>query len=75
MSGKSTRFASEQAPCGQTVDGERYQDHVGRGLVSDEHFYDCGCRSTREEFHDGCISRKVVHHNGTVLVDELVGGQ
>ncbi|MGH7752161.1 MAG: hypothetical protein ACREN5_05050 [Gemmatimonadales bacterium] len=67
-----TRCTSEQAPCGRTVGGERYQDQDDQCLVADELFYACGCRSIRHEYHDGSVSRKVVHHDGTVLVDELI---
>ena len=30
---------------------------------------------TRHEYHDGSVSRKVVHHNGKILVDELLDAQ
>lgn len=74
MSPDSTRFTSQQAPCGRLVDGERVQDRDEDCLISDELFYACGCRSFRHEYHDGAVSCKVVRHDGTVLVDELIAG-
>ena len=67
-----TRFTSEKAPCGQIMDGERCQDRDEECLISDEQFYACGCRRLRHEYHDGGVSCKVVRHDGTVLVDELI---
>jgi len=66
------RFTSEKAPCGRTVDGERCQDRDEECMISDELVYACGCRSLRHEYHDGSVSCKVVRHDGTVLVDELI---
>ena len=71
MAANSTRFTSEKAPCGRIVDGEHFQDQDEQCLVSDEWFYDCGCRVIRHEYHDGSVVRKVVTHDGTVLADEL----
>ena len=49
------------------------EDH--QGLVTEDLRYSCGCRSTREEFHDGSVHRMVVHHNGKVLADEELRGE
>ena len=49
------------------------EDH--EGLVTEDLRYSCGCRSTREEFHDGSCHRMVVHHNGKVLADEELRGE
>jgi len=51
----STRFAHEKAPCGQIVDGERFQDREQdeECLVTDEAFYACGCEICRNEFDGG----------------------
>jgi hypothetical protein len=68
----STGFKSQKAPCGRIVDGECYQDQDKEGLVINDLFYACGCRSIRHEYHDGSICRKVVRHDGTCLVDELI---
>jgi hypothetical protein len=54
------------------VGWEHYQDQHEEGLVSDNWHYACGCRIVRHEYHDGSVGRKVVRHNGTVLVDELI---
>jgi hypothetical protein len=68
---KSTGFKSQKAPCGRIVDGESFQDQDEQGLVMNDLYYACGCRIIRHEYHDGSISREVVHHNGTRLVNEL----
>jgi hypothetical protein len=71
----ATRFESQHAPCGQNVTGESYQDRDEEVLLTQELRYACGCRSIRHEFHDGAVSSRVVHHNGTVLVDELLSSE
>ena len=70
MTATSTIFTSEQAPCGQIVDGEHFQDQDDDALVTDVLRYACGCRSIRHEYHDGSISHKVIQHDGKTLVDE-----
>ncbi len=75
MSTTTTRFTNEKAPCGRVVDGERFRDWDDECVLSDERFYDCGCRSIRHEYHDGSVSHNVVRHDGTVLEDELIGEQ
>jgi hypothetical protein len=67
-----TSFKSQQAPCGRIVDGESYQDRDQETLVTEEVDYACGCRSIRHEYHDGSVSCRVVRHDGTVMVDELL---
>ena len=71
MAATITRFQSERAPCGRSVDGEHYQDQDEDGLVTDNWHYACGCRSIRHDYHDGSVERKLVRHDGKVLVDEL----
>ncbi|MGZ4640322.1 MAG: hypothetical protein ACXV2J_14830 [Actinomycetes bacterium] len=66
----STRFTRERAPCGKTVDGERVLDDDEEGFVIDQLTYDCGCRSTRQQFHDGGVQLRVVDHHGKVRRDE-----
>jgi membrane-bound inhibitor of C-type lysozyme len=68
-------FRSQKAPCGQIVDGETYQDQDEEAVVTQELDYACGCRTIRHEYHDGSVSRKVVRHDGTVLVDELLSAE
>ncbi len=71
MTSSRTRFTTEPAPCGRIVDGDRVRDEDDDCLVSDEVFYACGCRDIRHEYHDGAVSRRVVRHDGAVLVDEM----
>jgi hypothetical protein len=71
----ATRFESQRAPCGLSVNGESYQDRDEEVLLTHEIRYACGCRSLRHEFHDGAVSAKVVHHDGTILVDELLASE
>jgi hypothetical protein len=73
MTTTSTRFRSELAPCGRNADGEHYQVEDDQGLVTDEVFYVCGCERLRQEYHDGSFYRRVVRHDGRVLVDEITG--
>ena len=68
----STVFQRQRAPCGQLVDGESHDDQDEQGLVIHDVYYACGCQSILHEYHDGSISRKIVHHDGTCLVDELI---
>ena len=72
MAATHTVFQNEQAPCGRVVDGEHFQDEDEEALVSDGMYYACGCRVIRHEYHDGTACRKVVRHDGKVLVDELL---
>jgi len=73
MTMMESRFERGEAPCGQLVDGLRLQDSDEMCLLTDIYEYACGCRRVRHEYHDGSFSRKVIHHKGTVLVDELLG--
>ncbi len=75
MSGTTSTFKGQQAPCGRTVDGESYEDKDEEVLLTCEVDYACGCKSIRHEYHDGSVAQKVVHHNGRVLVDELDGAE
>ena len=72
MARKNTSFKGQQAPCGRIADGESYQDRDDDALLTEELDYACGCRTIRHEYHDGCVSSKVIRHDGTVLVDELL---
>lgn len=71
----NTSFNRRQAPCGRTVDGERYEDRDEETMLTEELDYACGCRSVRHEYHDGSVSRKLIRHDGTVLVDELLSAE
>ncbi len=67
----TTPFGNEKAPCGQFMGGERLQDRDEECLLRDEMFYECGCQTIRHEYHDGSVSNRIVHHDGTVLKDRL----
>ncbi len=75
MAAAKTSFTSQKAPCGRIVDGESYQDRDEDALLTEEMDYACGCRSIRHEYHDGSVSSKVVRHDGTVLLDELLSAE
>jgi hypothetical protein len=66
----STRFTDEKAPCGRTVGGDRVRDGDEDGLVVEDTRYDCGCQSTRRQYHDGSGRVSVVDHHGKVRFDE-----
>jgi hypothetical protein len=63
------------APCGRLVDAERYQDQDEDVVITLEVDYACGCCSIQHEYHDGSVSRRIVRHDGTVLVDELLSAE
>lgn len=65
-------LTGQKAPCGRIVDGERYRDEDEQVLVTEDVTYACGCRTIRHEYHDGSVGQRVVRHDGTVLVDELL---
>ena len=65
-------FKGQKAPCGRMVDGEHYQDRDHEVVVTRETIYKCGCQSIEREYSDGCVSRTVVRHDGTVLVEEIL---
>ena len=75
MAATNTGFKDQQAPCGRIVDGESYEDRDPETLLTLELDYACGCRSIRHEYHDGSVSQKVVRHDGTVLMDELLSAE
>ena len=75
MTGTRTHLAAERAPCGRLVEGDRTREGDSEGLVIDIVTYACGCRSTRQEYHDGSVERRVVRHDGKVLVDEEHRGE
>lgn len=68
-------FKDQKAPCGRLVDGEEYKDHDDECVVTLEYIYACGCQSIQHEYHDGSVSRRIVRHDGTVLVDELLSAE
>ena len=68
-------FKGQPAPCGRLVDGERFEDHDDEVVMTRETIYACGCQSIQHEYHDGCVSRKIVRHDGKLLVDEMLSAE
>ena len=75
MVGTRNPFGQELAPCGRHVAGEHYRDQDDDGFVIHDQFYECGCRRTRHEFHDGSIRETLVRHDGRVLFDDAGSGR
>lgn len=71
----SSTFNERPAPCHRQSRGERYEDRDGATLITQLVLFSCGCRIVDNEYHDGCIGRTVVRHDGKVLVRELLGAQ
>jgi hypothetical protein len=71
----SGSFKSQPAPCGRIVDAENYRDEDSDVVVTQETDFACGCRSIQHEYHDGTVSRKVIRHDGRVLIDELLAAE
>ena len=71
MSAVTTNIPRCRAPCGQTVDAEHFEEDDDGCRLSDNLYYACGCRVIVHEYADGSVQRKVIHHNGAVLADEL----
>ena len=70
-----SRFEAMLTPCGRQLGGEQRTTEDLQGLVTEERWFSCGCRITKEEFHDGSVHRLVVDHHGKVLVDEELRGE
>jgi hypothetical protein len=68
-------FAQQHAPCGRIVDGETYQDRDEETVLTLEVDYACGCRTIHHEYHDGSVSKKVIRHDGRVVMDELLSAE
>ena len=75
MTSTISRFDAVLAPCGQSREGERFVTEDQQGLFTEQVVFDCGCRTEREEFHDGSVHRQVVNHRHKVLVDEEFRGE
>ncbi len=75
MASTTVAFTAEQAPCGQLAGGVHHQDQDDEALVTDGRDFACGCRTIRHEYHDGSVARKVIRHDGTILVDELLSAE
>ena len=75
MSATAAVFEPRLAPCGHRHGGETFLTEDHQGLVTEELRFTCGCRRSREEFHDGSCHSMVVHHDGRVLADEELRGE
>ncbi len=71
----SGSFTDQPAPCGRRVNGEHFRDQDTEVVVTRGTDYACGCRSIQHEYHDGTFSRRVVRHDGVVLVDEMLAAE
>ena len=67
----TTSFEGERAPCGRLGHADRNAMEDEDGLVLEETLYACGCRTTHREYHDGAYQRRVIRHDGKVLMDQL----
>ena len=65
------RFTSRQAPCGQVVAGEIHQDRDEQTITTADVRFACGCRTLAHEYHDGTVTRRVVHHSGRIIEDDV----
>ena len=72
MAHATTSSTSQEAPCGRIVACECHHEEDDEGLLINDLFFACGCRNIRHEYHDGTFSQRIVHHNGRVLLDELI---
>lgn len=68
-------FRNLQAPCGRIVGGQTFEDHDEETQLTEELDYECGCRSIRHAYHDGSVSHRLIRHDGTVLLDELLSAE
>jgi hypothetical protein len=68
-------FTDRSTPCRQRRGGEQYEDRDDTTLLTELVFFSCGCRIVVNEYHDGCVGRTVVRHDGRLLLDELLTGQ
>lgn len=71
----SGSFTGQEAPCGRFVDAKCYQDRDEDVVITQEVDYACGCSRIEHEYHDGSVSRTIVRHDGTVLVEELLSAE
>jgi hypothetical protein len=75
MTATVSRFEGRLAPCGANRSGEAFLTEDHEGLTTEELLFACGCKISKEEFHDGSVHRMVVNHHGKVLTDEELRGE
>ena len=68
-------FTDHIAPCGRRGGGEEFFDQDDDVVVTQEAYFACGCRRIQHEYHDGAVSRTLVHHDGRILLDELIAAE
>jgi hypothetical protein len=73
MVGTRTNFIGELAPCGRAVDGEHYREGDDQGLIIYVQHFECGCRTSRHEYHDGSIHTQVLRHDKRKVVNDDFG--
>jgi hypothetical protein len=73
MTMTSASFANRLAPCGHAHAGEHCESRDGQGLSSDQLLFECGCKTSREEYHDGSVEHVVIRHDGKLLSHETIG--
>lgn len=71
----ASSFRNRSAPCRRRRGGEQYEDGDGATLLTQLVLFSCGCRIVSHEYHDGCVGRTVVRHDGAVLLHELQAAQ
>ena len=71
----SSTFRDRSTPCRRRRGGEKYEDRDDATLLTQLVVFSCGCRIVCHEYHDGCVGRTVVRHDGTVLLHELLAAQ
>ncbi len=75
MVGTRTTFTNEQTPCGQTADGQQYREEDEQGLIIFVREFNCGCRTSRHDYHDGSFHTQVVRHDKKKNVVDDFGPQ
>lgn len=71
----SSSFSDRSTPCRRRTGGNQYEDRDGTTLLTQLVVFWCGCQIVRHEYHDGCVGRTVVRHDGRVLLHELLAAQ
>lgn len=67
------RYLSERlSPCRLFRGAEQYEDVDDTTRLTLLELFTCGCQVTHREYHDGCVGRTIVRHDGAVLLQELL---
>ena len=75
MTATVSRFEPMLAPCRHVSAGEQFVAEDLQGLITADLRFDCGCRTAKEEFHDGSVHSLVISHRGRVLEDVELRGE